>query len=278
VHCGYPEGRVGAVLLIELDGPAAEVEAELATVRAICEAGGARGRSGRRTTPAQRAGIWAGRKSAFARGRAPLPPPTSCRTAWCRAPRSATVLARIAKLSAETGIRVANVFHAGDGKPAPAGALQRRRARRGRTGGNGLWCHPRHVHRVRRVDHRRARPSGWINPAICRKCSARRTWTPCSSSAAPSTPASLCNPGKIFPTPRPLRRGSRVTAAVPVPPARAARRSFNEIPNECGFLAHASRLWQGGGHEYWCDSRGRRYPRRGAYGVAANARVPLGLL
>src|SRR6202034_1317985 len=40
-HCGYPEGAA-AVLLVELDGPAAEVEAELATVRSICEAAGAR--------------------------------------------------------------------------------------------------------------------------------------------------------------------------------------------------------------------------------------------
>src|SRR6516162_8767674 len=35
VHCNYPAGA-SAVLLVELDGPAAEVEAELATVRAIC--------------------------------------------------------------------------------------------------------------------------------------------------------------------------------------------------------------------------------------------------
>ncbi|MGH3263346.1 MAG: FAD-binding protein, partial [Trebonia sp.] len=41
VHCGYPSGAA-AVLLVELDGPASEVEAELATVRGICEAAGAR--------------------------------------------------------------------------------------------------------------------------------------------------------------------------------------------------------------------------------------------
>src|SRR5207244_2767043 len=35
VHCNYPAGA-GAVLLVELDGPAAEVEAELATVRGNC--------------------------------------------------------------------------------------------------------------------------------------------------------------------------------------------------------------------------------------------------
>src|ERR1700685_3568384 len=40
VHCNSPAGA-GAVLIVELDGPAAEVEAELATVRALCEAAGA---------------------------------------------------------------------------------------------------------------------------------------------------------------------------------------------------------------------------------------------
>src|SRR3984885_8295695 len=64
VHCGYPEGAA-AGLLVELDGPAAEVEAELATVRRICERAGAR-EIRAADDPAQRAGIWAGRKSAFA--------------------------------------------------------------------------------------------------------------------------------------------------------------------------------------------------------------------
>src|SRR5215475_13275419 len=63
VHCGYPEGA-SAVLLVELDGPAAEVEAELATVRTICAAAGAR-EIRAADDPAERAGIWAGRKSAF---------------------------------------------------------------------------------------------------------------------------------------------------------------------------------------------------------------------
>ena len=50
VHCGYPEGA-SAVLLVELDGPAAEVEAELATVRGICAAAGPSS-STTRTAPA----------------------------------------------------------------------------------------------------------------------------------------------------------------------------------------------------------------------------------
>ena len=64
VHCGYPEGAA-AVLLVELDGPAAEVEAELATVHSLCEKAGAR-EIRAADDPVERAGIWAGRKSAFA--------------------------------------------------------------------------------------------------------------------------------------------------------------------------------------------------------------------
>src|SRR5580698_3109577 len=64
VQCDYPEGA-GAVLIVELDGPAAEVEAELATVRAICQNAGAT-EIRAADDPAQRAKIWAGRKSAFA--------------------------------------------------------------------------------------------------------------------------------------------------------------------------------------------------------------------
>src|SRR5689334_18962051 len=63
VHCNYPAGA-GAVLIVELDGPASEVEAELTTVRAICEAAGATEIQAA-DDPAERAGIWAGRKSAF---------------------------------------------------------------------------------------------------------------------------------------------------------------------------------------------------------------------
>src|SRR6201997_2236570 len=115
-HCGY-RGGAAAVPLVELDGPAAEVEAELATVRALCEAAGAR-EIRAADDPAQRAGIWAGRKSAFAAvGR--LSPAYIVQDGVVPRTALGDVLARIAKLSAETGIRVANVFHAGDGNLHP---------------------------------------------------------------------------------------------------------------------------------------------------------------
>jgi glycolate dehydrogenase FAD-linked subunit len=116
VHCGYPEGA-SAVLLVELDGPAAEVEAELATVRSICEKAGAR-EIRAADDPVQRAGIWAGRKSAFAAvGR--LSPAYIVQDGVVPRTALGDVLARIWTLSQEAGIRVANVFHAGDGNLHP---------------------------------------------------------------------------------------------------------------------------------------------------------------
>jgi glycolate oxidase len=116
VHCGYPEGA-SAVLLVELDGPAAEVEAELATVRSICEKAGAR-EIRAADDPVQRAGIWAGRKSAFAAvGR--LSPAYIVQDGVVPRTALGDVLARIWALSQEAGIRVANVFHAGDGNLHP---------------------------------------------------------------------------------------------------------------------------------------------------------------
>src|SRR5947208_10546538 len=116
VACHYPQGA-GAVLIVELDGPESDVRREAGAVRALCEQAGST-EIREAVDPAERAIIWGGRKSAFAAvGRI------------CAAyivqdgvvPRSALgpVLDEIAKLSAESGIRVANVFHAGDGNLHP---------------------------------------------------------------------------------------------------------------------------------------------------------------
>ncbi|MBA2955685.1 FAD-binding protein [Nocardioides sp. MAH-18] len=116
VHCGYPEGA-GAVLVIELDGPAVEVEAEYAAVERLCRDNGAFEQRVA-TDPAERALIWKGRKSAFAAvGR--ISPDYIVQDGVI--PRTALpqVLAAIAELSATSGVRVANVFHAGDGNLHP---------------------------------------------------------------------------------------------------------------------------------------------------------------
>src|SRR5215475_6452166 len=116
VSCRYPEGA-GAVLVVELDGPAEDVAAQTAAVREICTAEGAY-EIREAQDAAERAAIWVGRRSAFAAvGR--ISPAYIVQDGVV--PRTALpqVLDRISELSAETGIRVANVFHAGDGNLHP---------------------------------------------------------------------------------------------------------------------------------------------------------------
>ena len=116
VHCNYPEGA-GAVLVIELDGPAAEVAAEYDEVERLCRENGAFEQR-LATDPVDRALIWKGRKSAFAAvGR--ISPDYIVQDGVI--PRTALpeVLRAMGELSAERGVRVANVFHAGDGNLHP---------------------------------------------------------------------------------------------------------------------------------------------------------------
>ena len=116
VQCHYPEGA-GAVLVVELDGPAPDVDAEYADVARLCEENGAfEVRTA--TDAAERALIWKGRKSAFAAvGR--ISPDYIVQDGVI--PRTALpeVLRRIQELSEASGVRVANVFHAGDGNLHP---------------------------------------------------------------------------------------------------------------------------------------------------------------
>ena len=116
VACRYPEGA-GAVLIVELDGPQAEVERETAAVRELCEKAGATEIRAAQDA-AERAAIWRGRKSAFAAvGR--ISPAYIVQDGVVPRTALGAVLDRIAELSAESGIRVANVFHAGDGNLHP---------------------------------------------------------------------------------------------------------------------------------------------------------------
>ena len=117
VHCNYPAGA-GAVLVVELDGPESEVEAEASAVREKCEQAGA-GEIRSADDPADRARIWAGRKSAFAAvGR--ISPAYIVQDGVVPRTALSGILGQIAELSgAREGVRVANVFHAGDGNLHP---------------------------------------------------------------------------------------------------------------------------------------------------------------
>ncbi|HEV7129361.1 MAG TPA: FAD-linked oxidase C-terminal domain-containing protein, partial [Ktedonobacterales bacterium] len=116
VHAGYPLDA-GAILLVELDGPRAEVEAQQAQVEDICQRAGAWEQRLARDD-AERLLMWRGRKAAFAAmGR--ISPDYIVQDGVI--PRTALpeVLREIAELSAQYGLRVANVFHAGDGNLHP---------------------------------------------------------------------------------------------------------------------------------------------------------------
>jgi glycolate oxidase len=116
VRCGYPEGA-GAVLIVELDGPAAEVDAQFDEVSRLCDASGAF-ETRVAADDAERQLIWRGRKSAFAAvGR--ISPDYIVQDGVI--PRTALpdVLRRMNEVAAEHGVRVANVFHAGDGNLHP---------------------------------------------------------------------------------------------------------------------------------------------------------------
>ncbi|GIF22576.1 glycolate oxidase [Actinoplanes tereljensis] len=116
VACGYPPGA-GAVLIVELDGPAAEVAAQFDEVVALCEGSGAF-EIQIAADDSQRALFWKGRKSAFAAvGR--ISPDYIVQDGVI--PRTALpeVLRRIDELATSNGVRVANVFHAGDGNLHP---------------------------------------------------------------------------------------------------------------------------------------------------------------
>jgi glycolate oxidase len=116
VHCNYPAGA-GAILVVELDGPAAEVAHEFEAVDRHCRSHGAF--EVRVATDAgERALIWKGRKSAFAAvGR--ISPDYIVQDGVIPRTKLPEVLRAIADLSASSGVRVANVFHAGDGNLHP---------------------------------------------------------------------------------------------------------------------------------------------------------------
>jgi len=122
VHANYP--NCGGLLLVELDGPLAEVEALLTHVKEICRSNGA-WEIRVAQSDAERALVWKGRKSAFAAvGR--ISPNYIVQDGVI--PRTALpqVMSEIDRLSQENGLRVANVFHAGDGNLHPLVLYDRR--------------------------------------------------------------------------------------------------------------------------------------------------------
>lgn len=198
VHAGFPLDA-GAILLIELDGPRIEIAQQLAQVEAICQRAGANEYRLARTEE-ERALMWKGRKAAFAAmGR--ISPHYIVQDGVL--PRTALpeVLREIATLSAQYGLRVANVFHAGDGNLHPlvlydqrvegaeqhaeelAGEILRSCVAHGGsiTGEHGVG-----------MDKKAYMPFMFSEADM-----ATHQLVRCAIN-----PQNLCNPGKVYPTPR----------------------------------------------------------------------------
>jgi len=197
VSPGYPEGA-GAVLLVELDGVAEQVEDDVADVERIC---GDCGAFELRTAADEqdRALLWKGRKSAFAAmGR--IATDYYVQDGVVPRTRLPEVLRRIEELSASHGLRVGNVFHAGDGNLHPlvlydaeAGETDAARelaeaildacldAGGSLTGEHGVGM-DKACSMPRMFSERDLRTFELLRRAF--------------------DPAGLCNPGKVIPTPR----------------------------------------------------------------------------
>jgi glycolate oxidase len=196
VCCGYPPGA-GAVLIVELDGPASEVDAQFARVKELCAAAFEIRVAADDT---ERGLIWRGRKSAFAAvGR--ISPDYIVQDGVIPRTTLPQVLARIDALSREHGIRVANVFHAGDGNLHPLvlfdgaepGAGERAEEVSGKildlcieqggsiTGEHGVG-----------IDKAKHMPRMFTDEDLDTMQMVRCAFDP----------AGLCNPGKVYPTPR----------------------------------------------------------------------------
>jgi glycolate dehydrogenase FAD-linked subunit len=116
VHAGYPLD-VEALLIVELDGPPAEVDYLIERVEKIardCHAASCKASR----SEEERLLFWAGRKAAFpAVGR--ISPDYYCMDGTIPRAQLPLVLKRMKEMSAKYGLRVANVFHAGDGNLHP---------------------------------------------------------------------------------------------------------------------------------------------------------------
>jgi glycolate oxidase len=197
VHCGFPQ--CDAVLIVELDGPREEVEDLFVRTVAICKAQGATGIEIAESDE-HRQRIWKGRKAAFAAmGR--VSPNYYVQDGVVPRTKLPQVLNRIRDLERRSGLRIGNVFHAGDGNLHPLICYDERipgqsalaasvageilsyciEAGGSITGEHGVGA-----------DKAEYMPRMFTDDDLAVMKRVRFAFDP----------HSLCNPGKVFPTPR----------------------------------------------------------------------------
>jgi glycolate oxidase len=197
VHPGFPDAN--AILIVELDGPRVEVDELFSTVETVCRRAGAATLEVARDNAA-RERIWKGRKAAFAAmGR--VTPSYYVQDGVVPRTRLPEVLARIRALEAREGLRIGNVFHAGDGNLHP------------------LICYdesiPGQADQAAQVAaeiltyciEAGGTITGEHGVGADKKANMPKLFSPDDLDAmhlvrCAFDPAGICNPGKIFPTPR----------------------------------------------------------------------------
>jgi glycolate oxidase len=197
VHAGYSLDTAAA-LVVEIDGVAVECGEQFDQVEQICRTNGTT-KIHIAADEEERARIWQGRKAAFAAvGR--ISPDYIVQDGVVPRTRLAEVLVRIAELAGAEGLRVANVFHAGDGNLHPlvlysADAGEAERAEQvsrkiaelcvefggSLTGEHGVG-----------LDKACSMPKMFGEDDLAVMSRLRTAFDP----------AGLCNPGKVLPTPR----------------------------------------------------------------------------
>ncbi len=197
VHPNFPDCE--AVLIVELDGPQVEVDELFDVVERVCRDAGAASVEIARDE-GQRQRIWKGRKAAFAAmGR--LSPNYYVQDGVVPRTRLPEVLGRIRDLSVRSGLRIGNVFHAGDGNLHPLicydGSVPGQAEHAERVASEILqYC----------VDAGGA-ITGEHGVGADKKGYMPAMFAPADLDAMQLVrcafdPGNICNPGKIFPTPR----------------------------------------------------------------------------
>ena len=197
VHPGFPSAD--AVLIVELDGPTSEVDELFPHVERICQRAGALSIETARDD-VQRARIWKGRKAAFA-AMGHVSPNYYVQDGVVPRTRLPEVLNRIRELEKRCGLRIANVFHAGDGNLHPLICYDDKipgQADRAAEAGAEILSYCVEAggsitgeHGVG-MDKREFMPRMFSEDDLDAMLRVREALDP----------RRLCNPGKIFPTPR----------------------------------------------------------------------------
>jgi glycolate oxidase len=198
IQPGYPEGA-GAILIVELDGPAAQVVEDSAAVERICRESRAFELYAAETAE-ERARVWRGRKSAFAAmGR--ISASYYVQDGVVPRTRLPEVLRRMRELGSEYGLRIASVFHAGDGNLHPLVLYD------DRNPGEAKLAEKLATAILDICIDAGGSLTGEHGVGVDKACSMPKLFGPNDLEAmqrlrAAFDPDGIANPGKVFPTPR----------------------------------------------------------------------------